>query len=153
MLQVDWEGWQRPDGTSTTWTIGLPGANQLIDAWDAERSKERRHKAKKTPGIDLSKLDTFMPHDFRTFENEVAYIEKREKWANDVAYLGDWLRRDEGGGGESREPEVMQEEELRASVIPGPSRKRKRTPESNEGSVLAGPSVTSSRPHSSNNPS
>ncbi|KAL5528295.1 hypothetical protein ACEPAF_7431 [Sanghuangporus sanghuang] len=133
--QVEWEGWQRPDGTSTTWTIGLLGASDLLDNWDAARAKERREKAAKKPDIDLAELDKYKPHQFRTFECAVAYEEKRRKWRKKPELWNEWLAMDKD---EQDEERTMVKEESRASVVSEPSRKRKRTESIASGSRASG---------------
>ncbi|KAL5507142.1 hypothetical protein ACEPAH_6598 [Sanghuangporus vaninii] len=134
---VEWEGWKRPDGTSTTWTIGLLGASDLLDTWDAARAKERREKAAKKPDIDLAELNNYKPHQFRTFECAVAYEEKLRKWKKKPELWNEWLEMDKA---EQDEERTMVKEESRASVFSEPSRKRKRTE-----SIASGSRASSSR--------
>ncbi|KAL5523914.1 hypothetical protein ACEPAG_8087 [Sanghuangporus baumii] len=135
--QVEWEGWQRPDGTSTTWTIGLLGASDLLDTWDTARAKERREKAAKRPDIDLAELNNYKPHQFRTFECAVAYEEKRRKWRKKPDLWDEWLEMDKDDQDEER---TIVKEGSRASVISEHSRKRKRTE-----SIASGSRASSSR--------
>ncbi|KAI5122613.1 hypothetical protein M0805_004824 [Coniferiporia weirii] len=79
-FQVEWDDWQRADGTNTTWSDAVPGANSLAQDWNALQSRRRRTAARTTPEIDLDTISSHMPHDIRTAEDAVAYSDKLREW-------------------------------------------------------------------------
>ncbi|EJD03144.1 SET domain-containing protein [Fomitiporia mediterranea MF3/22] len=92
--EIEWEGWQRTDGSSTTWTGALPGVDRLLDTWDASRQKDRKQKSKMDYDIDLAVLDQYMPHNIRTAEDAVAYREKNHRAKGRPKLWNQWLAMD-----------------------------------------------------------
>ncbi|THH11195.1 hypothetical protein EW145_g786 [Phellinidium pouzarii] len=80
IFQIEWDEWHRPDGTNTTWSDSLPGANSLSRSWNVVQGRQRNAEARETADINLVTLSSYMPHNIRTAESVVAYSEKLRRW-------------------------------------------------------------------------
>ncbi|TBU26365.1 SET domain-containing protein [Dichomitus squalens] len=77
--EVKWgEGWNRNDGTNTTWEHPREDLEELIHKWERKQTAKRMEKAKASPAIAINVEDWHMLHENRTIERARGYEELKK---------------------------------------------------------------------------
>ncbi|KAJ3519676.1 hypothetical protein NMY22_g13096 [Coprinellus aureogranulatus] len=78
IYEIEWEGWQREDGTNTLWRKRYPpgtDGDKVIKKWVREQNKRRQEVAKQGQDMELSSFLDFHNNDTRY--RAQAYDEKK----------------------------------------------------------------------------